>query len=74
MFVNLALFGYKQPQQLTTLAYLMSIGGQFDLVLNIDGFNEVAASTSWRTPATTSIQRSREAGTLDSARTTRSSA
>lgn len=42
VFVNLALFGYKQPQQLTTLAYLMSIGGQFDLVLNIDGFNEVA--------------------------------
>jgi hypothetical protein len=34
--------GYKQPQQLLVLAYFLSIGQQFDLVLNIDGFNEVA--------------------------------
>ncbi|MGC8640216.1 MAG: hypothetical protein ACP5XB_10120 [Isosphaeraceae bacterium] len=42
VFVNLALGGYKEPQQLMTLAYLMTLGAQFDLVLNIDGFNEVA--------------------------------
>ena len=42
VFVNLALAGYKQPQQLMTLAYLLSLGAQFDLALNIDGFNEVA--------------------------------
>jgi hypothetical protein len=36
--------GYKQPQQLLTLAYFLSIGQQFDLVINIDGFNEVALS------------------------------
>jgi hypothetical protein len=42
VFVNLALSGYKQPQQLMTLAYLLSLGAQFDLALNIDGFNEVA--------------------------------
>jgi hypothetical protein len=42
VFVNLALGGYKQPQQLMTLAYLLSLGAEFDLVLNIDGFNEVA--------------------------------
>jgi hypothetical protein len=42
VFVNLAILGYKQPQQLTTLAYLLSIGAQFDIVINIDGFNEVA--------------------------------
>jgi hypothetical protein len=42
VFVNLALGGYKEPQQLMTLAYLMSLGAQFDLVVNIDGFNEVA--------------------------------
>jgi hypothetical protein len=40
-FVNLALGGYKQPQQLMTLSYLLSLGAEFDLVLNIDGFNEV---------------------------------
>jgi hypothetical protein len=34
--------GYKQPQQLLTLTYFLSIGQEFDLVLNIDGFNEVA--------------------------------
>jgi len=34
--------GYKQPQQLLLLSYFLSIGQTFDLVVNIDGFNEVA--------------------------------
>ena len=34
--------GYKQPQQLLVLAYFLSIGQSFDLVIDIDGFNEVA--------------------------------
>ena len=34
--------GYKQPQQLLVLAYFLSIGQQFDLVVNIDGLNDVA--------------------------------
>jgi hypothetical protein len=34
--------GYKQPQQLLVLSYFLSIGQPFDLVINIDGFNEVA--------------------------------
>ena len=36
--------GYKQPQQLIVLSYFLSIGQTFDLVVNIDGFNEVALS------------------------------
>jgi hypothetical protein len=36
--------GYKQPQQLLVLAYFLSIGQTFDLVINIDGFNDVALS------------------------------
>jgi hypothetical protein len=36
--------GYKQPQQLLVLAYFLSLGQVFDLVINIDGFNEVAIS------------------------------
>jgi hypothetical protein len=36
--------GYKQPQQLLVLSYFLSIGQVFDLVINIDGFNEVALS------------------------------
>ncbi len=39
--VQLALGGYKQPQQLLTLNYLESIGGEFDVIVNLDGFNEV---------------------------------
>ncbi len=44
--VNLALPGYKQPQQLIALNYLLALGAHFDLVLNIDGFNEIALPPS----------------------------
>jgi hypothetical protein len=37
--------GYKQPQQLQVLSYFLSVGQPFDLVINIDGFNEVALSS-----------------------------
>jgi len=36
--------GYKQPQQLLILNYFLALGQELDLVLNIDGFNEVALS------------------------------
>lgn len=36
-----AMEGYKQPQQALTLAFFLTIGAKFDLVINIDGFNEV---------------------------------
>jgi hypothetical protein len=39
--VNLAISGYKQPQQAMTLSYLLSLGAEFDFIVNIDGFNEV---------------------------------
>ncbi|PIR50605.1 hypothetical protein COU78_05615 [Candidatus Peregrinibacteria bacterium CG10_big_fil_rev_8_21_14_0_10_49_24] len=35
-------YGFKQPQQLLTLNYLMSIGAKFDAIIVIDGFNDVA--------------------------------
>lgn len=40
--LNFAQGGYKQPQQLLALSYFMSLGQKFDIVINIDGFNEVA--------------------------------
>lgn len=40
--INLSNGGFKQPQQLMVLAYFLSIGQRFDLVINLDGFNEVA--------------------------------
>jgi hypothetical protein len=42
VFVRTALPGYKQPQQLMTLTYLLSQGAEFDIVINLDGFNEIA--------------------------------
>lgn len=41
---NLAAGGYKQPQQLTHLAFAYSLGAEFDIVINIDGFNEMATN------------------------------
>ncbi|HPQ71979.1 MAG TPA: hypothetical protein PKW95_22845 [bacterium] len=38
---NLALKGGKQPQQVMILAYLLAQGHSFDMVINLDGFNEV---------------------------------
>jgi hypothetical protein len=35
---------HKQPQQLLTLNYYLSVGQELDMVINIDGFNEVALS------------------------------
>ena len=42
IIVSLALGGYKQPQQLMALNYVLAQGGELDLLINIDGFNEVA--------------------------------
>lgn len=40
--VELAQGGMKQPQQAHILAYMLAAGGQFDLVVNLDGHNEVS--------------------------------
>jgi len=39
---HLAAGGYKQPQQLLQINYFLSMGAEFDIIINIDGFNEVA--------------------------------
>ncbi|MEM1170864.1 MAG: hypothetical protein AAGJ08_17740 [Cyanobacteria bacterium P01_H01_bin.35] len=41
IILSLATGGYKQPQQLILLNYFLSIGQEFDMIINIDGFNEV---------------------------------
>ncbi len=40
--VNLAVGSFKQPQQLMALNYALALGAEFDLIINLDGFNEVA--------------------------------
>jgi hypothetical protein len=42
VLVNLAIYAYKQPQQVMALNYALALGAEFDVLLNIDGFNEVA--------------------------------
>ncbi|MDP8297899.1 MAG: hypothetical protein RAP41_06960 [Candidatus Orphnella occulta] len=48
---NLALGGYKQPQQLLILNYLLSLDAHFDIVINIDGFNEIVLPPIENIPA-----------------------
>jgi hypothetical protein len=36
--------GYKQPQQLLTLSYYLTLGQELDAAISLDGFNEVALS------------------------------
>ena len=38
--------GYKQPQQLMTVNWIMALGGEFDAVINLDGYNELALTMS----------------------------
>ena len=49
-FINLAAGGYKQPQQLLSLAYLLSLGADFDIVVNIDGFNDLVMPIFYNLP------------------------
>lgn len=42
--LSFALPGFKQPQQLMTLAYFLNLGQHFDVVINIDGFNEAVTT------------------------------
>lgn len=44
--VSLTVDGHKQPQQLMSLAYFLSLGAKFNLVINVDGFNELVLSTT----------------------------
>jgi len=39
---TIALGGFKQPQQLMALNYFLALGAHFDIIINIDGFNEIA--------------------------------
>ncbi len=46
-----AVGGYKQPQQLMALSYLLALGRKLDLVINLDGFNDVALPFRENRPA-----------------------
>jgi hypothetical protein len=50
VLINFAVGGHKQPQQLMILNYLLATGAEFDVVINLDGFNEAALPPSENTP------------------------
>ncbi|MBS0205756.1 MAG: hypothetical protein JSS49_22875 [Planctomycetes bacterium] len=50
-FVRLAADGFKQPQQLMILNYLLSQGAEFDLLINLDGLNEVVLPATENHPS-----------------------
>lgn len=54
-FQNYALPGYKQPQELMTLNYLLVLGAQFDMWISINGFNDVVLPVIENAPAHVSI-------------------
>lgn len=51
VIVNFSSAGYKQPQHLMVLNYMLALGAEFDVVINIDGFNEVALPLTENIPA-----------------------
>jgi len=46
VLLSLAAPGYKQPQPLMTLNYLLVLGAHFDAVINLDGVNDLALPDS----------------------------
>jgi hypothetical protein len=48
--VLVALGGFKQPQQLLSLNYFLALGAHYDIVINLDGFNEVVLPYSDNLP------------------------
>jgi hypothetical protein len=47
--VLLGYFAWKQPQQATALMYYLTMGGKVDIVINLDGHNEIVdTNTNYR--------------------------
>ncbi len=50
---TLATGGYKQPQQLFAIQYYLSMGAHFDMIINIDGFNDIVLPQAENIPFNT---------------------
>jgi hypothetical protein len=50
-FANVSLPGFKQPQALLTLNYLLALGADIDIWINFDGFNDVVLPVAENLPA-----------------------
>jgi hypothetical protein len=43
---DMAYGGWKQPQQFFALGWMLALGGELDLLIDVDGFNEVALDSA----------------------------
>jgi hypothetical protein len=50
-FAVMGFGGFKQPQQLMALTYVLGLGGHLELLIDLDGFNEVALHASTNEPS-----------------------
>lgn len=55
VFVRLAQPGYKQPQSLFALNYYLLLGGEFDIVISLDGYNELVLPTAENYPSNVAL-------------------
>jgi len=39
--IGLLVSGFKEPQQLASISWFLSLGAEFDVVVNLDGFNDI---------------------------------
>jgi len=49
--LNLTAGGYKEPQQLMSVVYLLALGAEIDVLVNIDGFNDITLYPTEDAPA-----------------------
>lgn len=54
-FVRLAMPGYKQPQHLMAYNFLLTLGAEFDALVNIDGYNETVLTICENAKSETAI-------------------
>ena len=55
LFVRVAQSGYKQPQALYALQYYLLLGGEFDIVIALDGYNEIALPVAENLPSNVAL-------------------
>ena len=55
-FVSFSLAGFKQPQALMALNYFLVLGAEFDVWINLDGFNEIVLPIAENLPAQVALE------------------
>ncbi|HNX68295.1 MAG TPA: hypothetical protein PLL75_01010 [Candidatus Omnitrophota bacterium] len=55
VLLNFAFGGYKQPQQLMILNYMLALDGAFDMIINLDGFNDIVLPVTENLPDKTCL-------------------